>query len=269
MLKRTAVLTVAIALAVAGCTKEPEVEKVAVGSDVQLTQKDGGVVAGKVTAKDEKTVQVETGKTTKTTKTVPKEQVAEVQVVPKDAPAPPPPPPIAKYRAITIPADTNLPLEVETALNTKTTTIETPVEARLTEAVTIDGTQVLPVGSKVRGNVSAVTAAGKVKGIASITIRFDRLVAYGESHPMQADFTLTAPSTKKKDVAKIGIGAAAGAVIGAIAGGGKGAAIGAAVGGGAGTGWVLMTAGEEINIPAGTAIAITLDRAVEVKVPIK
>lgn len=256
MLKRTAVLTVAIALAVAGCTKEPEVEKVAVGSDVQLTQKDGGVVAGKVTAKDEKTVQVETGKTTKTTKTVPKEQVAEVQVVPKDAPAPPPPPPIAKYRAITIPADTNLPLEVETALNTKTTTIETPVEARLTEAVTIDGTQVLPVGSKVRGNVSAVTAAGKVKGIASITIRFDRLVAYGESHPMQADFTLTAPSTKKKDVAKIGIGAAAGAVIGAIAGGGKGAAIGAAIGAGAGAGSVIVQGRDDLELLTGSEFRI-------------
>lgn len=266
MVKRMTVLTVALALAGAGCTREPEVEKVAVGTDVQLTQKDGGVVQGKVTAKDEKTVQVQTGKTTRT---VPKDQVAEVQTVAKDAPAPPPPPPIAKYRAITVPADTKLALEIETALHTKTTTIETPVDAHLTEAVSIDGMEVLPVGTKVRGNVSAVQAAGKVKGVASITVRFDRLMAYGESHPIQADYALTAPSSKKKDAAKIGIGAAAGAVVGAIVGGGKGAAIGAAVGGGAGTGVVMMTAGEEINVPAGTAIAVTLDRAVDVKVPIK
>jgi hypothetical protein len=266
MLKRMTVLTVAVALAGAACSREPEVEKVAVGSDVQLTQKDGGVVQGKVTAKDEKTVQVQTGRTTRT---VPKDQVAEVQVVAKDAPAPPPPPPIAKYRAVTVPEGTKLAVELETPLNTKTATVEQPVEGRLTEAVTIDGTEVLPVGSKVLGNVSAVTAAGKVKGVASITVRFNRLTARGESHQILSDFSLTAPSSKKKDAAKIGIGAAAGAVIGAIAGGGKGAAIGAAVGGGAGTGYVMMTAGEEIDIKQGAPITVTLDRALDVKIPIK
>ena len=266
MTKRLSALAVAAAMAAVGCTKEPEVEKVAVGSDVQLTQKDGGVVQGKVTAKDEKTVQVQTGKTTKT---VPKDQVAEVQVVPKDAPKPPPPPPIAKYRAITVPADTKLALELQTPLNTKTATVEMPVEARLTEAVVVDGTEVLPVGSRVLGNVSAVTAAGKVKGVASLTVRFNQIRAHDENHAIQSDFSLTAPSSKKKDAAKIGIGAAAGAVIGAIAGGGKGAAIGAAIGGGAGTGYVMMTAGEEIDIKQGAPITTTLDRAVDVKVPIK
>ena len=75
MTKRLSALAVAAAMAAVGCTKEPEVEKVAVGSDVQLTQKDGGVVQGKVTAKDEKTVQVQTGKTTKT---VPKTRALRV-----------------------------------------------------------------------------------------------------------------------------------------------------------------------------------------------
>ena len=266
MVRRMTVLTVAMALAGAGCTREPEVEKVAVGSDVQLTQKDGGVVQGTVTAKDEKTVQVQTGKTTRT---VPKDQVAEVQVVPKDAPAPPPPPAIAKYRAITVPEGTKLAVELETPLNTKTAIIEQPVEGRLTEAVTIDGTEVLPVGSRVLGNVSAVTAAGKVKGVASITVRFNRLNARDENYQILSDFSLTAPSSKKKDAAKIGIGAAAGAVIGAIAGGGKGAAIGAAVGGGAGTGYVMMTAGEEIDIKQGAPITVTLDRPLDVRIPIK
>jgi hypothetical protein len=266
MFRRLAVLTVAMAVAGAGCSREPEVEKVAVGSDVQLTQKDGGVVQGTVTAKDEKTVQVKTGKTTRT---VPKDQVAEVQVVPKDAPAPPPPPPIAKYRAFTVPEGTKLALEIQTPVSTKTAKVEDAVEARLTEAVVIDGTEVLPAGAPVLGNVAAVTPAGKVKGVASIGIRFNRISAHGESHSILSDLVLTAPSSKKKDAAKIGIGAAAGAVIGAIAGGGKGAAIGAAVGGGAGTGYVMMTAGEEIEIKQGAPITTTLDRAVDVKIPIK
>lgn len=266
MLKRITVLTAALALAGAGCSREPEVEKVAVGSDVQLTRQDGGVVQGKLTARDEKTVQVQSGRSTKT---VPKDQIADVKVVAPNAPEPPKLPPAAKFREITVPEGTKLAVELETPLNTKTATVEQPVEGRLTEAVTIDGTEVLPVGSKVRGNVSAVTAAGKVKGVASITVRFNRLTARDENYQILSDYSLTAPSSKKKDAAKIGIGAAAGAVIGAIAGGGKGAAIGAAVGGGAGTGYVMMTAGEEIDIKQGAPITVTLDRALDVRIPIK
>ena len=266
MVKRITVLTVALALAGAACSREPEVEKVAVGSDVQLTRQDGGVVQGKLTAKDEKSVQVQSGKSTRT---VPKDQIADVKVVEPNAPAPPKLPPVAKFREITVPEGTKLALELQTPLNTKTATVETPVEARLTEAVVVDGTEVLPVGSRVLGNVTAATAAGKVKGVASLTVRFNQIRARDENYPILSDFSLTAPSSKKKDAAKIGIGAAAGAVIGAIAGGGKGAAIGAAVGGGAGTGYVMMTAGEEIDIKAGAPITTTLDRAVDVRVPIK
>jgi len=254
-MKTVAALTVAAALAGSGCSREPEVEKVAVGTDIQLTRQDGGVVQGTLTAKDEKTV--------------PKDQIAEVQVVPKDTGKVPEPPPAAKFREIAVPSGTKLALEIDTPVNTKTSAVEDPVDARLTEAVTIDGTEVLPVGTRLRGNVSEVKAAGKVKGVASITVRFNRLTAREENYPIAADFSLTAPSSKKKDATKIGIGAAAGAVIGAIAGGGKGAAIGAAVGGGAGAGYVMMTAGEEIDVPAGTKIALTLDRAVEVRIPIK
>jgi len=265
-IKTVMALTVAAALAGSGCSREPEVEKVAVGTDVQLTRQDGGVVQGKLTARDEKTVQVQSGKTTKT---VPKDQIAQVQVVPADTGKAPALPPVAKFREITVPSGTSLALEIDTPVNTKSSAVEDPVEARLTEAVVVDGTEVLPVGSRLRGNVSAVQAAGKVKGVASLTVRFTRLTVRDENYPISAAFSLTAPTSKKKDAAKVGIGAAAGAVIGAIAGGGKGAAIGAVVGGGAGAGYVLMTPGSEIDVPAGTKAAVTLDRAVEVRIPVK
>jgi hypothetical protein len=259
-------LVVAAALAGAGCGSEPEVEKVAVGSDVQLTRQDGGVVQGKLTDRDEKSVKVQSGKTTRT---VPKDQIADVKVVPAGSTKAPELPPVAKFREFTVPDGTTLSLELETPLNTKTATVETPVEARLTESVSVDGTEVLPVGTRLSGTVSAVQAAGKVKGVASITVRFTRFTARDENYAINSPFSLTAPTSKKKDAAKIGIGAAAGAVIGAIAGGGKGAAIGAAVGGGAGAGYVMMTPGEEIDIPKGTKAEVALDRAVDVRVPIR
>jgi hypothetical protein len=258
-------MVVVVSLLGWGCGSEPEVEKVPVGADVQLTRQDGGVVAGKLTERDEKAVKVQTGKTSRT---VPKDQIADVKVVEPGSTKAPELPPVAKFREITVPDGTKLVLELETALNTKTAVVEDSVQARLTEAVSVDGVEVLPVGTRLSGTVSSVQAAGKVKGVASIAVRFTRLTARDENYTILSDFTLTAPSSKKKDAAKIGIGAAAGAVIGAIAGGGKGAAIGAAVGGGAGTGYVMMTAGEEIDIPKGAKVDVSLDRAVDIRVPI-
>ena len=57
-------------------------------------------------------------------------------------------------------------------------------------------------------------------------------------------------------------------MIGAIVGGKKGAAIGAAVGGGAGTAVVLTTAGKEVGLASGAKVSISLDRPLDVKVPV-
>jgi hypothetical protein len=79
---------------------------------------------------------------------------------------------------------------------------------------------------------------------------------------------MIAPATKGEDAAKIGIPAAGGAIIGAIIGGKKGAAIGTAIGGGAGATVVLTTHGDEIRLPVGTVLALPLDQALDVRVPI-
>jgi outer membrane lipoprotein SlyB len=61
-----------------------------------------------------------------------------------------------------------------------------------------------------------------------------------------------APSGAKRDAEIIGGGTAAGAVLGAIVGGGKGAKKGAIIGATAGTGAVLVTKGQELEIPSGS-----------------
>jgi hypothetical protein len=50
-------------------------------------------------------------------------------------------------------------------------------------------------------------------------------------------------------------------------GGGSGAAKGAAIGGGAGTGAVLATRGDEVRLPAGTPLSVTLAAPLTVRVP--
>jgi hypothetical protein len=78
--------------------------------------------------------------------------------------------------------------------------------------------------------------------------------------------TREAAADRSDDVKKGAIGGAAGAVVGGIIGGGKGAAIGAGVGG---TGAVMATRGDEVEIPAGTTVRVTLQEPLKVVVPLK
>jgi hypothetical protein len=158
---------------------------------------------------------------------------------------------------------------MDSAVSSETAKVEDAVEAKLADAVSVDGVEVLPAGSAVRGNVSAVEQAGKVKGRSSLGLIFNSLTAWGERHSISARWAAEAESTKKDDAKKIGIGAGAGAVIGGILGGKKGAATGAAVGGGAGTAMVLTSEGKAIALANGSEINVKLANPLEVRVPIK
>jgi len=245
------------------CSREPDVEQVPVGTEVQLTRKDGGVVAGKLESKDAEQVKVDTGRVTKT---VARKEVADVKVVEPGKPVVLPA--IAKFREFTVPAGTTLHLTVKTTVSSDTNNEGDPIEATLTSPVVVDDVEVLPAGSVVRGVISNATPAGKVKGVASLGLRFTSVAAYDERYQISAPWAAEAESTKGKDATKIGIGAGIGAAIGAIAGGGKGAATGAAIGGGAGTGYVLMTKGKPVVVNAGADITAKLANHVDVKVPV-
>lgn len=255
------------ALAVAGvaCSQPETVENAPLGSDVQLTRQNGALLEGKLTARDERSVKVDVGKVTRS---VPKADIADMRVVDASVKLPDPPP-AAKFREYTIPDDTKLSLELITPVNSETSRVEDAVEATLESPVVVDGIEVLPAGARVTGVVSSVVAAGKVKGRASLSLRFTDLRVREDTYPMQARFGMTAPATKQEDALKIGIPAAGGAIIGAIIGGKKGAAIGATVGAGGGTAAVLMTPGKEIGLASGTTISVALDSPIDVKVPVR
>lgn len=249
---------------VAGCSSQPDVEKMAVGTEVQVVTEDGAVVTGTLVARDEKVVQVDVGRQTRE---VPRERIADVQVVEASKPAPPLPP-IARFREFTVPAGTDLVVRLESAVASDTSRVEDAVTATLAESVVIGGTTVIPAGSAVRGEVAAAQPAGKVKGRASLALRFGTISVADERYPIQARVSRLAPATKGEDAAKIAIPAGAGAVIGGVIGGGKGAAIGTAIGGGAGTAVVLTTSGDEVRLPSGSRLTLQIDSAVDVRVPI-
>jgi len=258
------VRTVALALmiAAAGCASRVDLEKVPVGTEVDVTRQDGGVVRGTLAARDDETVKVTVGSASRS---VPRDQIAEVQLVGE---TPAPLPAIAKFREFTVPEGTALAVRLDSAVGSDSSRVDDPIEATLTEAVVVNGTEVLPAGSIVRGEVAAVQSAGKVKGRASLALRFRSVSGHGERYPIAARAAFVAPSTTGKDVAKIAVPAAGGAIIGGLIGGKKGAAIGTAIGGGGGAAVVLSTAGPQIRLPLGTVLSLPLDQAVDVRVPI-
>jgi hypothetical protein len=170
--------------------------------------------------------------------------------------------------AMDVPSGTPLHLTLETAVSSETATPEQAVRARVAKPVVISGMTVIPEGAPVTGTVVAAERSGRVKGRASIAIRFNSVTVANTPYRIStARIAREAEATKGEDATKIGIGAGAGAAIGAIAGGKKGAAIGAGVGGGAGTGAVLATRGQEVTIPAGATLRTTIQETVSISAP--
>jgi hypothetical protein len=138
--------------------------------------------------------------------------------------------------------------------------------ATLDQPLVVDGFVIAERGARVRGRVVQAVRSGRVEGLAKLSVQLTE-VNTSDGQRLKVDtspFERQAPTTHKADAAKIGGGAALGAIIGAIAGGGKGAAIGAGVGGAVGTGGVLLTRGKPAEIAVETRVAFRLKNPVTI-----
>jgi hypothetical protein len=193
---------------------------------------------------------------------------ARSAAAPEPAAAPKPAsPPQPRFQEVTIPAGTSLAVTLLSNLASNNSQVEDPVKGSIANPVVVGGTTVIPEGTPISGSVTAVAESGRVKGRASIGLRFDRLTLGSEAHKIQtAAVTREAAADTKSDVKKGAVGTGLGAVVGGVAGGGTGAAIGAVAGG---VGTVLATKGSEVELPAGTALTVLLQEPLVVTVPVK
>lgn len=169
-------------------------------------------------------------------------------------------------RFLTIPNGATIHVRLQDSLDTTVNQTGDIFRATLDQDIAVDGHVVAPRGSLLEGKLSNVARSGRVEGRAAMSLQLVDLKIGGQSYPLQSEIlSFEAESSKKKDAAKVGIGAGIGAVIGAIAGGGKGAAIGAAVGGGAGGATVLATRGNEIKFEPEHEFSFVLTRDLTVK----
>jgi hypothetical protein len=177
----------------------------------------------------------------------------------------------AEYREVIVPEGTLIPIVLQSHVASDASFLEDPVRARVRTPIVVRGITVIPAGSELTGHVTTAKRSGRVRGVARIGFRFDSLEieesGRGEAIRTTA-VTRYAPTTRRRDAAKIGLPAAGGAIIGAFAGGKKGALIGAAAGGGAGTAVVLSTRGREVRLGPGYRAAVRLLEPLTVRVPI-
>jgi len=155
----------------------------------------------------------------------------------------------------------------ETDLSTKNNRSGQTFTASLARPITDVDWVIAKKGAQDEDTIVSADPGGRVSGVASISVRLERLtLADGSKVDLSTtSFTKQAKSSKKKDAMKIGIGAGIGAAIGAIAGGGKGAAIGAGAGGAGGTGVVMATRGDPAVIPSESQLTFRLNSPTIIK----
>jgi hypothetical protein len=178
-----------------------------------------------------------------------------------DPPAPPRTPTSPRVStAREIPANTELDVRLSNILSSGTAQVEDRFEATTAADLIIDGRTIVPAGSVMRGVVSSVQSAGRLKRKAEMTVTFDQLTVNGRSYPIRGTVTQAIEGEGVKgDLPRAGVGAGVGAIIGGILGGFKGAMAGVLIGGG---GTIAATEGKEVELPQGTVLRVRIESPV-------
>ncbi len=189
-----------------------------------------------------------------------------------------------KSQQITLPVGTRVLLELKSPIDTKHAKIGDGVYCMTTFPVTQDNVAVIPAGTYIKGKIAEVRRAGRVKGRAEVLFHFNTLIypsGYTVELPGSLDNipgaanenvsdkegTVKADSQKGKDAGTVAKTGATGAVVGAVVGRDiRGAGIGGAAGAAVGLAQVLLTRGQDVRLPSGTALEMVLERPLTVDV---
>ncbi len=186
-----------------------------------------------------------------------------------------------KVRVVTVPAGQSFPAVVTTPMSSANLTTGQNVTIALGSDFYYNGNLIAPAGSSITGTVLEVSKAkhGSLNG--KLMLRFTQIVTpYGIQIPISAvvktnDNTGVLVGGTKMDVAKdygkdvavgAGAGALAGVIISPLAGGdiGKGTALATAVGAGGGLVKSIWDKGNDVEIPANSAIQLVLTQPITV-----
>gem|GEM_PF-1413698 len=181
---------------------------------------------------------------------------------PAAGPAPVAAAPAAGYSGATVdvPANSRLVMRLDDNVDSAKgagVRFSASLEAALPDA---SGNVLVPAGTKVLGIIAESKSAGRLVGKSEMEIAFTDLQINGLLFPIQSQGVKAVGEGSGRDTARK-VGAAA--LIGGAFGGGSGAAKGAAIGGAA----ALLTRGQQIRIPRGTLLELSLVAPARVPAP--
>ncbi len=181
---------------------------------------------------------------------------------------------LAAQTGTPVPAGTALMVRLDTTLATFSNRIGDPFQAKVTQAVVVNGTTLIPVGATVEGRVTKVSEPRRISGKPTIGILPEAVILpSGERYYLDATLTDTnihgtdvsaegqfkGEGHDRHDTLETGGGTAGGMLVGGLIGGGPGILIGGAVGATATTvHWLAKH--RSATLPAGTELTLELNR---------
>jgi hypothetical protein len=161
--------------------------------------------------------------------------------------------------SVTIPAGTPVSVRLQQAVSSASANSGDSFDAVLDEPLVINGQTVAPRGAAAVGRVVQAKSSGRLHDSGYLRLTLASIEINGKQVPVQASsIFVKGANHNKRNLAMIGGGTGAGALIGGLAGGGKGALIGGLVGAGAGTGGAYATGKKDVGFGAERKLTFRL-----------
>ncbi|HEY3973125.1 MAG TPA: hypothetical protein VGM18_08985 [Candidatus Sulfotelmatobacter sp.] len=173
-----------------------------------------------------------------------------------------------------VPAGTALTVRLDTTLATFSNHVGDPFQGKVTQAVIVNGSTLIPVGATVEGRVTKVSEPRRISGKPTIGILPEAVIMpSGERYFLDATLVDTniqgtdvnqegqfkGTGHDRNDQLEVGGGTAGGMLVGGLIGGGPGILIGGAVGATSTTvHWLAKH--RSATLPAGTQLTLELNR---------